>query len=264
MAPTEGAPQARRYAGPMVAVPPPGASRLPAHPACRPVRWGIPDALWVWAAGVVGAVLCATVAYALRSPVDADSDAVVFAGSIVGQYAGMVAILVLISRRKGLRRLSADFGLRVHLRRDWWMVPLGFGIQIAANLALIPIALVADKGEAAQDVVQRLESASGLELALIVLSAALFAPVIEEVLFRGILLRSLLRRMPATPAVGVSALAFALVHLMDPGALMVLPGLLLVGLVNGVLAVRTGDLSRPILLHVGFNALVLVVALGSG
>ncbi|MCZ7534776.1 MAG: CPBP family intramembrane metalloprotease [Acidimicrobiia bacterium] len=137
-------------------------------------------------------------------------------------------------------------------------------MQIAANLALIPIAVLADKEEAAQDVVQRLESARGLELAVIVLSAGLVAPLVEELLFRGLLLRALMRRVGPALAVGISALAFALVHLLDPGAIVVLPGLLLVGLVTGVLAVRSGDLSRPILLHVGFNLLVLVAALGGG
>ena len=216
----------------------------------------------VWVCGVLGAVLFATVAYALRDPVDAESDAVVFAGSVIGQYAGMIGLLLLISWHKGRRSLADDFGLRLHLGRDWWLVPVGFGVQIAANLALIPISLIADKGKAAQDVVQRLETATGLELTLIVLSAALVAPVVEEVLFRGLLLRALLRRLPAVPAVGLSALLFASAHLLDPGAVLVLPGLLLVGIVSGILAVRSGDLSRPILLHVGFNVLVVVVALG--
>lgn len=220
--------------------------------------------MWVWVCGVVGAVLCATVVYAVRGPVDAESDAFVFAGSVIGQYAGMIGLLLLISRRKGSGSLAADFGLRFHLRRDWWIVPVGFGVQIAANVALIPISMIADKQKAAQDVVQRLESSTGLELLLLVLSAALVAPVVEEVLFRGLLLRALLRRMPAAPAVGLSALVFASVHLLDPGAVIVLPGLLLVGLVNGVLAVRGGDLSRPILLHVGFNLLVVLIALGAG
>ncbi len=256
-----GAPRQRRYAEVMDLATPPGAS--PARTSARRVRWGLPDAAWAWCAGVVGASLFATFAYAWREPADAGSDPVVFAVSIAGQYAGMVAVLVLISRLKGVRSLAGDFGLRIHLR-DWWMVAVGFGVQIGANLALIPIAVLADNEEAAQDVVQRLESAGGLELAVIALTAALVAPVVEEILFRGLLLRALLRKVPPTPAIGLSALAFALVHLLDPGAIVVLPGLLLVGLVNGVLAVRDGDLSRPILLHVGFNLLVLVAALGGG
>jgi len=248
----------------MVPVPSPVPSRGSAVYPGRPVRWGTPDFLWVWVGGVVAAVVGATVAYAVRGPADAESDAVVFVGSIIGQWVGMIGLLLLISLRKGSRSLAADFGLRLHLRRDWWVVPVGCGVQIVANLALVPIALIADRGEAAQDVVQRLQRSTGPELALIAISAVLIAPVVEEVLFRGLLLRALLRRMQPAPAVGVSALVFASVHLLDAGALLVLPGLLLVGLVNGVLAVRGGDLSRPILLHVGFNLLVLVAALAGG
>jgi uncharacterized protein len=94
--------------------------------------------------------------------------------------------------------------------------------------------------------------------------AVLLAPVVEELVFRGLLLRALLRRMDVTGAVVVSSLAFALVHVIgDPslGSLAVVPGLLGIGMVAAVLAVRSGSLSQPILLHVGFNLLTTLYAL---
>ena len=39
------------------------------------------------------------------------------------------------------------------------------------------------------------------------------------------------------------------------GTLIALPAIILLGIVSGYQAVRTGNLSRSILLHMGFNAL---------
>ena len=62
-------------------------------------------------------------------------------------------------------------------------------------------------------------------------------------------------------AVFVSALIFGLIHALgDPsvGTLIALPAIILLGLVSGIQAVRTGELSRSILLHMGFNTLTVV------
>jgi membrane protease YdiL (CAAX protease family) len=85
------------------------------------------------------------------------------------------------------------------------------------------------------------------------------APLVEELLFRGLLLRSLARRTSTVAAVVISAAAFAAVHLLDPSAAPALAPLLLVGLVAAIRTVRTGDLSQAILLHGGFNLLSAVV-----
>jgi membrane protease YdiL (CAAX protease family) len=63
-------------------------------------------------------------------------------------------------------------------------------------------------------------------------------------------------------AVAVSALVFALAHLLDPslGTLAVLPALFALGAVSGVLALESGDLSRSIMLHIGFNLLTTAAA----
>jgi membrane protease YdiL (CAAX protease family) len=89
----------------------------------------------------------------------------------------------------------------------------------------------------------------------------LLAPLTEELLFRGTLLRSLLRKMSPEWAVLVTAVAFGLVHALgDPsiGTVIALPAIILLGVVSGYQAARTGNLSRSILLHVGFNALTVV------
>src|SRR4029077_12373176 len=110
--------------------------------------------------------------------------------------------------------LGADFGLAVRVR-DGWFLAAGIGLEIALSLLVLPIVNLANNEH--QGVVNDLEKAHGMELAVLVLFAGLVAPVCEELLFRGLLLRSLARRVPAVQAVAVSALVFAVAHpLFDP------------------------------------------------
>ncbi|MDP9334098.1 MAG: CPBP family intramembrane metalloprotease, partial [Actinomycetota bacterium] len=88
--------------------------------------------------------------------------------------------------------------------------------------------------------------------------------VCEELLFRGLLLRALRRRMSPEMAVIVQALAFALAHpMLSPtlGDFAVVPALFLLGAVSGVVAVRRGDLSASIMMHIGFNLVTTLLAL---
>ena len=95
------------------------------------------------------------------------------------------------------------------------------------------------------------------------ITAGVLAPIFEELLFRGLLLRSLLRRMPAWAAVVVSSVAFGVVHFLDPATIPIVPALIGLGIVSAVLAIRSGGLLRSIALHMGFNLVTVVIAIAS-
>lgn len=84
------------------------------------------------------------------------------------------------------------------------------------------------------------------------------APVLEELLFRGLLLRALARRWGPGPGVVGSALLFGLLHSMDPQAV---PPLVVLGLMLGWLRVRSGSLWPGVLLHAANNAAALALLL---
>jgi membrane protease YdiL (CAAX protease family) len=88
---------------------------------------------------------------------------------------------------------------------------------------------------------------------------AVVAPVVEELFFRGLVLRSLERRVGTAWAVVGSAVAFGLAHF----ELLQLPALVGVGVVCGVLAVRTGRLGPGIFVHAAFNAVAVATLAGS-
>lgn len=233
-------------------------------PSPRPTRvgWGLPDVVLVYLAGLVAATVAlvsAAAATGLESGDDFTSGVLVV--GFAAQLAAQVLVLGLVSRAKGRGSFAADFGLAID-RRDWWAIPLGIGLQIGLGILLLPIVELAGNEE--QAVVEDLQDAGGLAVVGLALFAAVLAPVVEELVFRGLLLRALLRRTTAVGAVVISSLVFGLVHLVgDPsiGSLAVVPGLVGVGMVAAVLAVRSGSLSQPILLHVGFNLLTTMYAL---
>ncbi|SOD72253.1 hypothetical protein SAMN05892883_1662 [Jatrophihabitans sp. GAS493] len=91
------------------------------------------------------------------------------------------------------------------------------------------------------------------------------APLIEEVVFRGLLLRSFMRRMTFWPAALLSTAIFALMHTYEVrtlvGAVTLAAGVGCLGLVNCYLNRLTNRLTPGIIVHAVFNALALAVVI---
>lgn len=88
------------------------------------------------------------------------------------------------------------------------------------------------------------------------LTICIFAPLVEEVVFRGAVLRSLLQRMNSRwGAIALSAFLFALVHL-NPAQM---PHAFLIGLLLGWLYERTRSILPGIMVHWVNNTVVYVV-----
>jgi len=225
----------------------------------RVPTWGLPDALWCWLAGFVGAAVAVSIGSATSA--DVGGTAFLFAVLVPFQYAAILGVVAIVSRAKGTGSLHRDFGFRV-LGRDAPMIALGGALQIAVVAALAPIAQLGHLSKEPQELVRRAQhDAGGALLVLIVVVTTVLAPAVEELVFRGVLLRALLRRTSDGWAIGLSAAVFAGAHLTDPGARFVLPGLFGLGLVLGALAVRDGVLSRPVLVHGGFNLIATLLSL---
>ncbi|MFM7169273.1 MAG: lysostaphin resistance A-like protein [Cyanobium sp.] len=99
-----------------------------------------------------------------------------------------------------------------------------------------------------------LSSSNNLALLAFALTAVVFAPFFEETLFRGVLLPVLGRHMGAIPAVGISALLFALAHL----SLGELVPLSVLGVGLGLLRWQSGRLGASVCLHALWNSLTFL------
>lgn len=223
-------------------------------PQAARIGWGLSDAVAAWAAGLVAGTVAVTVVTSVagRSRPGAPG---VFA-AVVAQFAVSVAVAARAAA-KGRGHLCADFGLIVRLGDARWAL-VGAAGQVAGTVAMWPIWRITGERDP-QELVRVLRDAPVGGFVLMGLGVVVLAPVAEELVFRGVLLRSLCRRLDAPAAVAGAAACFAGVHLLDPGAAVVAAPLLGLGLATGLLAVRTGSLSAPIWLHAGFNAATVVL-----
>ncbi len=227
----------------------------------RPPRWGLGDFL----VGLVSGYALATLLGAVWLAVSGDDDELDLAGQAltqIGLWTGMVGACVVASRRKGAGRLGEDFGF--HAR--WWDVGLGVVVALAVQVLLLPgLALLLrpllGEPEVSGPVRELLDEARGPAYAGLIASVAIGAPIVEELFFRGLLLRSLQRRMSDGLAVAISAVLFGLAHgstLPAEAVILVILSLSVFGAVLAALAIRTGRLGPSIFAHATFNLFTIL------
>lgn len=178
-------------------------------------------------------------------------------------YGPVLAVTVWISRRSGRGRWREDVGLFVRWAdTGWgsvtWLCCLGAQIAVGAIVTGFDIPLVSNT-----EGIDDLSADRGYVIALLV-TAVVAAPIVEEIVFRGIVLKGFLSRMPAWVAIGVQAIVFGCAHF-DPvrgtgniGLVMVLSG---VGAVLGGAAYLFRRIGPTIIAHAILNALAMAIVL---
>ncbi len=169
----------------------------------------------------------------------------------------------LWARRRGL-----DWRRDLGWRMEFVDAPMGIAVGVLLQLALIPLLyqpifwIFGDQD--VDDVARSLVAAADTPfdvLALVVLTVV-GAPVVEEILYRGVLHRGLIDMTAHQGRSGVliATLASSALFAASHFQLLQFPGLMLFGVVAAMASMRTGRLGTAIWIHVGFN-LTTVVAL---
>jgi uncharacterized protein len=146
-----------------------------------------------------------------------------------------------------------DGWFRASLRGWWWLWGLA-GYFTALPLVIL-VSLVNQKiwqGQGGSNPILpiALDGKDNLALAMFVITAAVAAPLFEEILFRGFLLPSLTRYMPTWGAIALSSFIFAIAHL---SLSEVLP-LMTLGMILGFVYARSRNLLASMLLHGLWNS----------
>jgi membrane protease YdiL (CAAX protease family) len=95
--------------------------------------------------------------------------------------------------------------------------------------------------------------------ALVIITGTILTPLVEELLFRGVLYQALRRSLPVSGATVLSAMIFALMHL---NVVMFIP-LLVMGLILALVYEWSGSIVPTILLHACNNGIMLLILLGT-
>lgn len=156
--------------------------------------------------------------------------------------------------------------------RPIWKDPLvGLGAalgeyiaRIIASIAVV-IAIPAVRGVTEGNV--SLSGRSTAQIVVLFVVAIVVAPPVEELLFRGLLLRTAMRRMPFWPAALLSSVCFAALHLYEvhsvPAATLLFVSVFVFGLGQCLLVRFTGRLNPGIAAHAVSNTASLLIVLAS-
>ena len=244
--------------------PDPGLEDQGAPAVAVPVpRWGLGDVIM----GLVFGLVLSSILAGIWLGVTGD-DEISLGGqafSQMGLWIGLAGGPILASRRKGSGSLATDFGWRFR----WVDVALGAAAAVFAIVVVVPVVglllrPLLGTPDVSQPVKDLVDKADGPAIVGLFLVAAVGAPLVEELFFRGLLLRSIEKSLGTGWAIAGSSVFFGLAHPNDLPAeaqVVVMAALAALAVVLATLAVRTRRLGPSILAHAVFNAINLVVVL---
>jgi membrane protease YdiL (CAAX protease family) len=235
-------------------------------------------ATWLaWAAGgfIGGQLLSLVILYVIAAANGHLSDlarlsalavppAWVVVGGLVGLWIGFIGAVVAASRLRGTGSVVRDMGLRF----VWWDVVVGVGAGIAGQFVLVD-ALYLPFEHFDKNLSHQLQQPAdhltggfpGADLVVIALLTVLVVPLVEELLFRGLVLRGFVRLLRGAgrslgPVLAVTAtgIVFGLAHF----ELLEFPGLAAFGILLSVLAYKFRRLGPGIFAHATFNLIAIL------
>jgi hypothetical protein len=220
-------------------------------------RWGLGDAVVGLLVGWLATAVVVAVWAGAKGTGSGTPSLTALAIGEVGLWLGLFGAPLWASKRKGAGDLATDFGFSFR-----WSDLVGVPIGVVCQLLLVPLIYLPlqqfiNQRDLEEPVRKVTDSAHGAAFILLTIVVVVGAPIVEELFFRGLVLRSLQRRFGDAWAVVGSALVFGVAHF----ELLQLPALVELGIILGVMAVRTRRLGLGMFTHAGFN-LVTMIALG--
>jgi membrane protease YdiL (CAAX protease family) len=222
-----------------------------------PPRWGLGDAVIGLLLSFFGAVVGLSAVLALSGEKQDDLSIGWINIGQLGLWIPLVAVTWASGAYKGngmvrdfkLRIQPVDFaiGPAVGVLSQWIVLPL-----LYLPIFWLTSADTHDLSKEARDLSDRAHG--GVGVVLLVLLTGVGAPIVEELFYRGLLLRALQRRFGDVVAIVVSGVVFGLVHF------QVLPtlGLAVFGMILATLVIKTDRLGPAVLAHMTFNMLAII------
>lgn len=172
--------------------------------------------------------------------------------SVTAFILGLVIVLLLMKKdiQTGSDPNAIDGGLTVT-----WIIAGTIMAFISQNIAgWIEIDLLGiEQGSENTEMIMDISKANPI----FVIIPMLIAPILEEILFRKIIFGSLYQRMNFFFAALLSALAFGIIH-MEPEHILIYAAM---GFVLAFIYIKTKRIIAPILIHMVFNSIAILVPL---
>ena len=165
-------------------------------------------------------------------------------------WTGLLGVPFWLVTRSGVS-WATDLGFTFQRSDVLSGLAVGVGAQaVLVPLLYTPILFFTDDLDVSENARTLVDKADGLGIALLFLVVVVGAAVIEEIFFRGLMLRAFEDHWHPRVALVASSVVFGLIHFQP----LQFPALVMFGLISGHLAQRHGRLGRAVWAHVGFNA----------
>ncbi|MCW2525692.1 MAG: Conserved rane protein of unknown function [Pseudonocardiales bacterium] len=156
------------------------------------------------------------------------------------------------------------FGLRRPRWNDLGYAGVGILVIFVLRIFVVGIANGLTHGRASKEAQNvHVDRVTVVGVILLVAVVVIMAPLVEETLFRGVLLRTFMRRMGFWPAAILSTVIFAGLHVYEvdtlAGALTLAGSVACLGIVNCYLNRLTDRVFPGMLTHAAFNGLAVIV-----
>ncbi len=237
----------------------------------RASRWGLGDAWWGLLVYIVASIALGFLLLFGMTLIDPDT---AFEDVEFGAYAVSIGLLAnvlafagipwIASKRKGLASLADDFGLRFRALD----LLIGFGLGIGALIVAGITAVAVDSALDVEDTTSNIpvdDLTSPGQVIVFFLAVAIITPIIEELFFRGLLLRSLRKRgMGTVSTLLITTIVFVLPHLIAelrwPNILVLFAVITVYGTVFHLACILTDHrLGAPIVAHMVVNGTAVIV-----
>ena len=232
----------------------------------EPLSWGVRS--WLGPLICLAALIVLSSLAAAAVPAAGTGRTVGLATLSIGLQLVLLAVLVgfgrpLAAAGGGWRNA---LGLDRVRRSDWlpWITGVGFAYLGRTVVAALAVVLTGGRALAEASNISGGDRSVG-SIVVLVVAAVVLAPVAEELMFRGLLLRTFMHRMRFWPAAALSTLLFAGFHVYEvdtvAGAITLAASVGMLGLVNCYLVRITGRLTPGIMVHATYNAVAVAVVL---
>ena len=216
-------------------------------------RWGLAEAFVAIGVALVGPILGLPLLLRLAPEGGVDTLVLALGATVIGEALAVTFAVALA------RRIDGGLGALGLSRCRWSYLGLALVLEAVVVVAgVLWSALLSglDLSRPTQDVALAFDPSRGMtELLVAGTLAVIVAPLLEELLFRGLVQRAAVDRWGRWRGIALTACLFGAMHISEPAAV---PPLLVLGLATGWLREASGSVWPAVCLHVVNNALAAV------